>query len=306
MVRAFMSDATKKGLPEPGEHPAGDRCRIVPLYSGIELCDLTLAPDPFPAHPEPQEHILQISYCRSGQMAWRMENGDHIYLNPGDFALQRMEACAHSRLSFPTGQYAGFAIRVDLRETAAHPPEPFQGATDFFGTLAGKFCRDKTVAFFVGNEDTARIFSAFYDQPEQLALPYQRVKALELFLYLAKMEYTKEKQLTAYQSEQLEIIRRIHDSLLGKLDQRITIEELSREYLINPTTLKTAFKAVYGTSLAAHIKTHRMEQAARLLRETDKSIAEIAQAVGYDSQSRFTTAFKSVFQLLPKEYRKTV
>lgn len=47
-----------------------------------------------------------------------------------------------------------------------------------------------------------------------------------------------------------------------------------------------------------------MEQAARLLRETDRSVAEIAQAVGYDSQSKFTAAFKAFFGALPREYRK--
>ena len=107
----------------------------------------------------------------------------------------------------------------------------------------------------------------------------------------------------SYQPSQIEAVREIHDSLLRNMETRVTIEELSRKYLINPTTLKAAFKAVYGTSIAAHIKEHRMEQAAKLLRESDMSIAEVAQAVGYDSQSKFTTAFKAFFQMLPREYR---
>ena len=47
-----------------------------------------------------------------------------------------------------------------------------------------------------------------------------------------------------------------------------------------------------------------MEKAARLLSETNDSIARIAEAVGYGSQSRFSTAFKEVYQMLPLEYRK--
>lgn len=105
-------------------------------------------------------------------------------------------------------------------------------------------------------------------------------------------------------SDPLEIARRVHDELLQHIERRITIEELSKRYLINPTTLKAAFKSVYGTSLAAHIREHRMEQAARLLRTSDMTIAEIAQAVGYDSQSKFTSAFKTFFHMLPREYRK--
>lgn len=103
---------------------------------------------------------------------------------------------------------------------------------------------------------------------------------------------------------QLELVREIHEELLQHMDRRFTIEELSRQYHINPTTLKAAFKAAYGTSLAAHIKGHRMERAAQLLRETDWSVAEIAQAVGYDSPSRFSAAFKGVFGVLPREYRR--
>lgn len=105
-------------------------------------------------------------------------------------------------------------------------------------------------------------------------------------------------------SEQIEIVREIHDRLTGQMGERITIEELSKQYLINPTTLKTAFKSVYGNSIAAHIKEHRMEQAAKLLRQSDKTIAEIAQAVGYDSQSKFAAAFKASFGILPRAYRK--
>ena len=74
---------------------------------------------------------------------------------------------------------------------------------------------------------------------------------------------------------------------------------------MNATTLKTVFKSVYGNSLAAHMKEHRMEKAVRLLLETGLPIAEVARRVGYDSQSKFTAAFKSSYGVLPTEYRKT-
>lgn len=107
----------------------------------------------------------------------------------------------------------------------------------------------------------------------------------------------------AYQNEQLETIHRLHNYLLENLDKRITIEELSQKFLMNTTTLKTLFKEDYGESIASHIKEHRMKKAAVLLKETDKTIAEIARAVGYESQSKFTAAFKEKYKMLPSEYR---
>ena len=98
-------------------------------------------------------------------------------------------------------------------------------------------------------------------------------------------------------------VRKVHDYLVEHLSERVTIEELSRMFHINATTLKEAFKAEYGTSLAAHIKEHRMEKAATLLRESGLSVAEIAKIVGFESRSRFGTAFKEKYGVLPSEYR---
>lgn len=99
-------------------------------------------------------------------------------------------------------------------------------------------------------------------------------------------------------------VRAVHDYLVEHLEERVTIDRLSRMFHINPTTLKEAFKAEYGMSLAAHIKEHRMEKAASLLRETQMSVSEVAGAVGFESHSQFTTAFKEKYGLLPSEYRK--
>lgn len=233
-----------------------------------------------------------------------MKNGNCIYLNPGDFSLHTMTACTDSVLNFPSGIYQGLTVCIDLQEASNNPPELLNNSNIFKTILPQKFCQNNSPFFLAGNEHTESIFSAFYDQPEELQLPYQKLKVLELLLYLVKTELTINQRLSEYQAEQICIVRKIHDQLIQHMEQRITIEELSRQYLINPTTLKAAFKSIYGTSIAAHIKEHRMEQAAKMLRESDKSVAEIAKAVGYDSQSRFTAAFKTFFQSLPKEYRK--
>ena len=118
------------------------------------------------------------------------------------------------------------------------------------------------------------------------------------------MEITCPEKAVDFQASQETIIRTVHEYLMEHLSERITIEELSRKYLMNTTTLKNAFKAVYGTTIAAHMKLHRMEQAAVMLGSSQTDIAGIAKAVGYESPSRFTAAFKDTYGILPTEYRK--
>ena len=110
--------------------------------------------------------------------------------------------------------------------------------------------------------------------------------------------------LSDCRADQVDLIHEVHEYLLEHLDEKITIEALSRQFHMNPTTLKSVFKSVYGNSLASHMKEHRLERAAELLTGTGLTIAEIATQVGYDSQSKFTAAFKSRYGVLPKEYRK--
>ena len=114
----------------------------------------------------------------------------------------------------------------------------------------------------------------------------------------------EEPGIAGFSAEQVETVRRMHDELLQHPEQRQTIEALARHCLMNPTTLKAVFKAVYGDSLAAHMKEHRLEKAAELLRRGGGSVSEIAAAVGYDSPSRFSAAFRERYHMLPSEYRK--
>ncbi len=101
----------------------------------------------------------------------------------------------------------------------------------------------------------------------------------------------------------LNLAIQIHEYLNEHLDQHITIETLSKHFCVNPTTIKTVFRETFGNSLAAHTREHRMEKAAGLLRESSLSLAEIATAVGYHNQSKFTQAFRESYGMLPKDYR---
>lgn len=105
-------------------------------------------------------------------------------------------------------------------------------------------------------------------------------------------------------SGQEQVFHDIHMYLLEHLEERITIEELARMFLMNTTTLKDGFKAMYGTSIAAHMKEHRLEKAAQLLLQGDLSVAEIARRVGYTSQSKFSAAFSAAYHSSPLDYRK--
>ena len=102
----------------------------------------------------------------------------------------------------------------------------------------------------------------------------------------------------------VQIVNEVHELLISDITKRYTIEELSAKFHINQTTLKTTFKTMFGQSIGGYMKEYRIKRAKDMLCHSDAPIAEIACAVGYENQSKFTAAFRDVTGMLPRDYRK--
>ena len=215
----------------------GHKVDTVQLYPSIGLSFISLTTDTLSFQHKPLDNVIEINYCRNGRIGWNMNNGKSIYLGKGDFSLHTMKTCADSVMSLPTGIYEGLTIYIDLNIFSKKPIKLLSetGIDEKF--LYDNFCKSGNVSSFVGNEQTEEIFNGFYNQPENLALPYQKLKVLELLLHLAKIDVnTTQMKVTEYQSDQVEIIRQIHKQLVENMNQRFTIETLSKQYHINSTT----------------------------------------------------------------------
>ena len=250
----------------------------------------------------PAPGVLELFHCHSGRVGWNMRGGMAIYLGAEDMTMHSATCCADSAMMFPLGYVEGLSISIDPQRLAANLPEALQEANFQPQKLFAAFCQEKPVAL-PACPPLEGLFAPLYAARPALRKPYLQLKIQELLLYL--MELKPEQLATSrYSSQQAEWIKEIHQQLTEHLDQRFTIEALAKQYLINASTLKEVFKAVYGLPIAPYMKEYRMRRAMKLLRETDASIADIAAQVGYETQGKFAQAFKDVVHALPTEYRK--
>ena len=84
----------------------------------------------------------------------------------------------------------------------------------------------------------------------------------------------------------------------------IPLERLVSIACMSETKLKSCFKRQFGCSVTQYIQGRRMSQAEHLLINTDFTMGEIAQMIGYTTSSRFAELFKKSTGILPIEYRK--
>ena len=217
-----------------------------------------------------------------------------------NYAALQMPAILNGKVPNALGYYQGVSVFIDLNALTATPPDILSEAGINGNNLYAKFCEQKGHIAMPASEKIEHIFSELYDLPERMYLPYFKLKVL--FLDMLDLENTK--RLNQYVSGQVETMKEIHSLMTSDLKRHYTIKELSKQYLMNTTTLKSVFKAVYGMPIASYMKEYRMKLASNMLLQEDKSISEIAAAVGYKSQSKFASAFRDIFQILPTAYQK--
>jgi len=79
---------------------------------------------------------------------------------------------------------------------------------------------------------------------------------------------------------------------------------LARASGMSPVRFARLIKRLYRLSPIQLITKTRVSAASSLLRETERSVAEIALACGYYDHSAFTRAFRAVTGQTPSEFRK--
>ncbi len=86
--------------------------------------------------------------------------------------------------------------------------------------------------------------------------------------------------------------------------EALTLEQLAEEAHMNKYYLSHAFKREYGVSPINYMISRRIEESKYLLTETDLSMSQIAQLLGFSSLSYFSQVFRRTQSVTPMEFRQ--
>lgn len=95
----------------------------------------------------------------------------------------------------------------------------------------------------------------------------------------------------------------VKDIINDNLFKKLTLSELSNKIQSNECTLKKAFKNTFNTTVFAYVKQQRMLKAKQMLLDSNTTINEVADVVGYKNPQHFSTAFKKHFGYVPSKLK---
>ena len=88
-------------------------------------------------------------------------------------------------------------------------------------------------------------------------------------------------------------------------DRAWTVDDLGHEVGLSRSALHERFVNFLGFPPMQYLASWRIQLSARLLRESNRTVATIALDVGYDSEAAFSRAFKRMVGMPPAAWRKT-
>ena len=98
-------------------------------------------------------------------------------------------------------------------------------------------------------------------------------------------------------------IRRVTDYIRANLAADLAIAELAQQAALSSFHFARVFRRETGETPHGFVTRLRFEEAARLLRSTDRTVLQIALAVGFESASHFSVQFKREYGVTPLAYR---
>jgi AraC family transcriptional regulator len=101
-------------------------------------------------------------------------------------------------------------------------------------------------------------------------------------------------------------LRKVEDYVRENLAEEISVERLAELVKLSPFHFSRVFKQATAMTPLQFVTRERISYAQQLIRETSRSLIEIALEVGYTSPSSFTKVFRRVTGVTPMKFRKTL
>ena len=276
------------------------------VFDGIDLMFLDVKQETIQFYAKSHTKTFAINHCEEGRIECKFTSGEYLYMGPGDMSLGwHISSNYQHENYFPTKLFKGVVLLVDVEKAQPILDTLVTETRIDLTQLANRFCEQSEFGMMMEETESVRqIFSSLYKVPDQIKGHYFKLKVIEIFLLLSIISTTNHEKRSSYRKQQVDIVKAVNEYISTQFMKRITIDSLSDQFDIPTSTLKRCFKGVYGTTIHHYLKECRINAAKRLLQESDQSILEIANAVGYENGSKFTSAFKEATGVTPSAYRK--
>ena len=254
----------------------------------------------------PKEDFLQIDHCLEGCYECELAGGSVSFLGEGDLSVSNL--CKGQQLfvgsRIPLKKYRGITVLLEMEGAQKTLNTDFRQGDINLQQIRDTLCGDGRSLLIKSKHEIDHIFSELYRVDERIRIPYFWIKVIELLLFLSLLDASYVKKPRQFSEDVSKGTQQAYQYIIENPFSKITISQLAEMFHVAESSMKRCFTSIAGNSIGTFMKIKRMEAAAELLvSEPQLSICEVAEAAGYENQSKFSAAFKSIMGVTPFAYR---
>ncbi len=250
--------------------------------------------------PATAEPLVSCGLAGSAEFRERERGGPWVTrrIGPGDFFVTRSKTPYEVGFSSPPGE--------ELETVSIHlAVEPYRAALE--AAYPGKADEVDLIDFFGRDEAFSHLCFACAEMLSD-GTPGTSHRVADLTRLIAS--FLVEKYTTAAAEKPryrgglpIRQLRKVEDYLNARLADEISIAALAEQVGLSPFHFCRVFKQTTGASPLQFVTRERISRAQQLMRETSRSVIEIALDVGYTNPSHFAQVFRRVVGVTPTEFR---
>jgi AraC-like DNA-binding protein len=249
------------------------------------------------------ELITIFFYSNEQTLGIAFDNNPNIQFSERDeSAIQVTSNDLNSTIRFPAGhtiRYAVIAIMPTYLKTLL-------SLNKLNSTLETITSPGNTFLYFENMTADAKLLLknlSAVDMNDGLSQFYMEIKVQEL-LYLLFQKLSKRESLPHQNINSADVARLLHirNEIISDLSAPPVLPELAQIAAMSETKLKQLFKQAFGDTVYNYFQRARMEEAAFLLKQGKRSVAEVGYELGFTNLSHFSRLFEKHYGLTPKRY----
>jgi len=130
-------------------------------------------------------------------------------------------------------------------------------------------------------------------------------RAAEFFVNLGRaVAALNDVRFTAYQYEQMDVLRHVRAEVFSQLDRKWTVPEMALLGNLSASRFSSLYRLFFDHSPLDDLIEARLIKACKLLEQTNASVENIAEQCGFESLPHFSRIFRRKMDVPPSIYRK--
>jgi len=267
-----------------------------PLLISAAIYDINVAegygPHAWPAY--------ELHYVHSGEAGWTLDDGLTMRVTGGHCSL--VQPMTRHRMAdgvMSPCKLLSLCIKPD--PPASCPPFSKPEVDVLYRAL-----RQAGNCVAQARPETDGLFCALRDElmhtGDQPPTPLQAISIRMQFAHL--LVSLIESLAASASSPHYPAVARARRFIEQHLNEELRIADLAREARLKPTRFHELFLAETGMTPADYRLRHRLARAQQQLRDTTRTMTEIAHSLGFSSSSRFAIVFRKHLAITPSAYRR--